>query len=145
MAYFLFTRAILESLPIQVFNCGRMRRDFTYIDDVIEGVVRLIGKIAEPDPHWNGDQPDPATSRAPYRLYNIGNQKPVELTAFIRILEEKLGRRAQVELLPSQPGDVPDTFADVDDLYNAVGFRPQTSIEEGIERFVAWYREYYNV
>ena len=145
MAYFLFTQAILESRPIQLFNHGHMRRDFTYIDDVIEGVVRVIHKVAEPDLNWSGDQPDPATSRAPYRIYNIGNHTPVELTAFISVLEEKLGRKAKVELLPLQPGDVLDTYADVDDLFEAVGFRPQTSIEEGIERFVAWYREYYRV
>ena len=145
MAYFLFTQAILESRPIQLFNHGHMRRDFTYIDDVIEGVVRVIHKVAEPDLNWSGDQPDPATSRAPYRIYNIGNHTPVELTAFISVLEDKLGRKAKVELLPLQPGDVLDTYADVDDLFQAVGFKPQTSIEEGIERFVAWYREYYRV
>ena len=145
MAYFLFTQAILESRPIQLFNHGHMRRDFTYIDDVIEGVVRVIHKVAEPDLNWSGDQPDPATSRAPYRIYNIGNHTPVELTAFISVLEDKLGRKAKVELLPLQPGDVLDTYADVDDLFQAVGFKPQTSIEEGIERFVAWYLEYYRV
>jgi UDP-glucuronate 4-epimerase len=145
MAYFLFTQAILESRPIQVFDCGHARRDFTYIDDVIEGVVRIIHTVAEPDPNWNGDKPDPATSNAPYRLYNIGNQSPVELLTFIKILESKLGRKAILELLPPQPGDVPDTYADVDDLYHAISFKPQTSIEEGIQRFVAWYREYYRV
>jgi UDP-glucuronate 4-epimerase len=145
MAYFLFTQAILESRPIQVFNYGHMRRDFTFIDDVIEGVVRVIHKVAEPDLNWSGDQPDPATSRAPYRIYNIGNNSPVELTTLIKILENKLGRKAKLELLPLQPGDVLDTRADVDDLFQAVGFKPETSIEDGIERFVTWYREYYRV
>ena len=143
MALFLFTRAILEGRPIDVFNYGRHKRDFTYIDDIVEGVVRVLGKPPAPDPAWNGDQPNPASSRAPYRLYNIGNNQPVELMRVIELLEAALGKRAQKNFLPMQVGDVPDTFANVDDLMEAVGFRPATSIEEGVRRFVEWYREYY--
>ncbi len=143
MSLFLFTRAILEGRPIDIFNYGRHKRDFTYIDDVVEGVVRVLVKPPAPDPAWSGDQPDPATSRAPYRLYNIGNNQPVELMRVIELLEEALGEKAQKNFLPLQPGDVPETFANVDDLMQAVGFRPATSIEEGLGRFVAWYREYY--
>ncbi|NMD21883.1 MAG: NAD-dependent epimerase, partial [Verrucomicrobia bacterium] len=140
MALFLFTKAILEGRPIDVFNEGRMRRDFTYIDDIVEGVVRVVDRVATPNPAWSGDAPDPGTSAAPYRLYNIGNNNPVELLRLIELLEQALGRAAQKRMLPMQPGDVPATYADVDDLMRDVGFRPATSIEEGVRRFVAWYR-----
>jgi len=143
MALFLFTRAILENKPIDVFNHGKMKRDFTYIDDIVEGVVRLIDKVPEPDPDWCGDDPDSATSYAPYRLYNIGNNNPVDLMKFIGVLEDCLGKKAEKNLLPMQPGDVPETYADVDDLAEDAGFKPSTPIEEGIKKFVDWYREYY--
>ena len=143
MALFLFTRAILENKPIDVFNHGKMKRDFTYIDDIVEGVVRLIDKVPEPDPDWCGDDPDSATSYAPYRLYNIGNNNPVELMKFIGVLEDCLGKKAEKNFLPMQPGDVPETYADVDDLTEDAGFKPSTPIEEGIKKFVDWYREYY--
>ena len=143
MALFLFTKAILEGRPIDVFNEGRMRRDFTYIDDIVEGVVRVVDRVATPNPAWSGDAPDPGTSAAPYRLYNIGNNNPVELLRLIELLEQALGRAAQKRMLPMQPGDVPATYADVDDLMRDVGFRPATSIEEGVRRFVAWYRSFY--
>ena len=143
MALFLFTRAILGNKPIDVFNHGKMKRDFTYIDDIVEGVVRLIDKVPEPDPDWCGDDPDSATSYAPYRLYNIGNNNPVELMKFISVLENCLGKKAKKNLLPIQPGDVPETFADMDDLAKDVDFKPATPIEEGIKKFVDWYREYY--
>jgi UDP-glucuronate 4-epimerase len=145
MALFLFTRAILEGKPIQVFNHGNMQRDFTYIDDIVEGVVRVMAKLPEPNPAWTGDDPDPGTSYAPYKLYNIGNNAPVQLTEFISVIENVLGQKAEKEFLDLQPGDVPATYADVDDLMNDVGFRPATPIEIGIERFIAWYREYYKV
>jgi UDP-glucuronate 4-epimerase len=145
MALFLFTKAILAGEPIKVFNYGKMKRDFTYIDDVVEGVIRLLNKKPEPNLAWSGDNPDPGTSLAPYKIYNIGNNKPVELMEFIAVLEEKLGQEAKKEFFPLQAGDVPETYADVDDLMRAVGFRPSTPIEVGIERFVAWYREYYGV
>ena len=143
MALFLFTKAIMEDKPIDVFNYGRMQRDFTYIDDIVEGVVRVIDKIPGPNPNWNGDNPDAASSYAPYKLYNIGNNNPVELLTFIETLESCLGRKARKNLLPIQPGDVPATYADVDDLIRDVGFRPSTPLEEGIGKFVAWYRDYY--
>ncbi len=143
MAYFSFTRAILNGEPIKVFNHGDMRRDFTYIDDIAEGVVRAADRPPEGDPAWSGDEPDPATSRAPYRIYNIGNNRPVALLRFIEILEQALGKQAHKELLPMQPGDVPETYADIDDLTRDVGFRPDTPIEDGLNRFVTWYREYY--
>ena len=143
MALFKFTRAILAGEPIPVFNHGRHRRDFTYIDDIVEGVVRVLDRPAEPDPDWRGDTPDSATSLAPYRLYNIGNNRPVELMHYIETLETCLGRKAEKQMLPLQPGDVPDTYADVDDLVEAFGYRPQTTVEEGVARFVDWYREYY--
>lgn len=143
MALFLFTRAILEGRPIDVFNHGNMRRDFTYIDDIVDGVIRVIDSPAQPNPEWSGNDPDPGTSLAPYRLYNIGSHRPVELMTLIDLLQTKLGRRAELNLLPMQPGDVPATFADVDDLRDAVGFEPRTSIEEGIDRFVSWYLSYY--
>ncbi|MEK6673138.1 MAG: NAD-dependent epimerase [Nitrospirota bacterium] len=145
MAYFIFTKAILEDRPIDVFNNGKMRRDFTYIDDIIEGVVRVIDKVPLSDTNWNGDKPDSATSYAPYRLYNIGNNNPVELMHFIKVLEDSLGKEAKKKMLPMQAGDVPATYADIDDLTRDVGFRPVTSIEEGIREFVNWYREYYKV
>jgi UDP-glucuronate 4-epimerase len=143
MALFLFTKAILEGKAIDVFNHGKMQRDFTYIDDIVEGVIRVADTIPAPSPSWRGDQPDPGTSYAPYRLYNIGNNNPVELMRFIEVLEECLGKKAGKNLLPIQAGDVPSTYADVDDLMRDVGFKPATSIEEGIGRFVEWYREYY--
>lgn len=143
MALFLFTKAILENRPIDVFNHGKMRRDFTYIDDIVQGVYRTAEKIAEPNDDWSGDKPDPGTSKAPYRLYNIGNNQPVELNRFIEVIEQALGKEAKKNLLPMQPGDVPATYADIEALEQAVGFRPATSIEEGVTKFVRWYREYY--
>ena len=143
MALFLFTKAILENRPIDVFNYGKMKRDFTYIDDIIEGVVRVIDSIPQSDPQWNGDYPDSATSYAPYRLYNIGNNNPVELMKFIEVLEDCLGMKALKNFLPLQAGDVPATCADVDDLINDIGFKPTTSIEAGIKEFIGWYRNYY--
>ena len=145
MALFLFTKAILEGKPINVFNYGKMRRDFTYIDDITEGVVRVMERVPEPDPRWSGDDPDSATSYAPYKLYNIGNNNPVELMHFIEALENCLGKKAEKNLLPMQAGDVPATYADVDDLMKDVGFKPETPIETGIKKFVDWYREYYGV
>jgi UDP-glucuronate 4-epimerase len=143
MALFLFTKAILEGKPIEVFNEGRMQRDFTYIDDVAEGVVRVTERIPEPARSFSTAAPDPSISDAPYRLYNIGNHRPVELMDLIRIVEQTVGKTAEKRLLPMQPGDVPATFADVADLAQDVGFEPATPIEEGVRRFVAWYREYY--
>ncbi|NLX90391.1 MAG: NAD-dependent epimerase [Firmicutes bacterium] len=143
MAYFSFTRAILEGKPIKVFNYGKMKRDFTYIDDIVEGTVRLIDRVPQPDPQWDGMRPNPGRSYAPYRIYNIGNNQPVELLYFIEVLERALGREAKKELLPMQPGDVLETYADIDDLALETGFKPGTSIEEGIGKFVAWYKEYY--
>ena len=145
MALFLFTRAILEDRPIDVFNEGRMKRDFTYIDDIVEGIIRVMGRPPAPDPAWSGDRPDPSSSFAPYRIYNIGNNQPVALMDFITTLEGHLGRTAKKHFLPLQAGDVPATFADVDDLIADVGFKPATPIAEGIGRFVAWYREYYQL
>ncbi len=145
MALFLFTKAILENQPINVFNYGKMKRDFTYIDDIVEGVVRVMDKIPEPNPTWSGHVPDPATSSSPYKIYNIGNNQPVELMRFIQVLEDCLGIAAQKNMLPIQPGDVPITYADVDDLVKDVGFKPNTPIEIGIERFVKWYRSYYQI
>jgi UDP-glucuronate 4-epimerase len=143
MALFRFTQKILAGEPIEVFNHGHHARDFTYIDDIVDGVLRTADKIAEPNQNWNGDAPDPATSSAPYRLYNIGNNNPVELMDFIAAIETALGREAKKVFLPMQPGDVPKTFANIDDLVHNVGFRPSTPLTEGIERFVAWYRSYY--
>jgi UDP-glucuronate 4-epimerase len=145
MALFLFTKAILAGEPIQVFNHGRMRRDFTYIGDVVEGVVRVLDRVPSGDPAWDGDAPDPGTSRAPYRLYNIGNNRPVELLHMIETLERALGREAIMHMTDIQPGDVPATYADVDDLVRDVGFAPATPLEVGIERFVDWYRNYFDV
>jgi UDP-glucuronate 4-epimerase len=143
MALFTFTRRILAGQRLPVFNEGRMVRDFTYIDDVVEGVVRVLDRPAAGDPEWRGRDPDPARSRAPYRIYNIGNSRPVQLLTYIKALENALGVAADLELLPIQPGDVPSTMADVSELEHAVGFRPMTSVDEGVRRFVAWYREFY--
>jgi UDP-glucuronate 4-epimerase len=145
MALFKFTRAILAGEPIEVFNYGRHRRDFTYIDDIVEGVVRVLDRIPQGNPHWSGEAPDAATSRAPYRLYNIGNNNPVELMEYIATLESSLGLKAQMTLLPLQPGDVPDTYADVSELAADTGYHPRTPVPEGVARFVAWYREFYRV
>ncbi|MEN6467004.1 MAG: NAD-dependent epimerase [Syntrophaceae bacterium] len=143
MAAFIFTRAILEGTPIDIYNYGRMKRDFTYIDDIVEGVTRVLFSPPRPDPGWSGAGPDPGSSFAPYRVYNIGNNEPVELLRFIGVLEGCLGRKAKKNYLPHQPGDVPETCADVDGLLRDFGFRPRTGIEEGIRRFVDWYMEYY--
>ena len=143
MALFQFTRNILAGQPIDVFNYGNHRRDFTYVDDIAGGVVAALDHVAAPDPDWDGARPDPATSRAPYRLYNIGNNRPVELMRYIEVLEGCLGRKAGKNLLPLQVGDVPDTWADAEDLVREVGYRPSTSVEEGIAKFVAWYLDYY--
>lgn len=145
MALFIFTKAILEDKPIDVFNYGKMKRDFTYIDDIIEGVVKIIDKIPEPNPNWSGERPDPSSSFAPYKLYNIGNNNPVELLRLIEILEECLGKKAKKNFLPLQPGDVPATYADIDDIEKDVGFKPKTPIEKGIRKFVEWYKEYYKI
>ncbi|KLU62672.1 dTDP-glucose 4,6-dehydratase [Peptococcaceae bacterium CEB3] len=143
MALFLFTKAILEDRPIDVFNYGKMKRDFTYIDDIVEGLVRVIDKRPEPNPEWSGDTPDPGTSYAPYKIYNIGNNQPVELMHYVEVLEDCLGKKARKNMLPLQAGDVPATFADVEDLVRDVGFKPNTPVEEGIKNFVQWYRSYY--
>ena len=145
MALFIFTKAILEGKPIEVFNQGRMKRDFTYIDDVVEGIIRALDRPATPDASWSGERPDAGTSSAPARVYNIGNHQPVELMHFIEVLEKALGRKADKKLMPLQPGDVPATYADIEDLTREVGFKPATPIEEGIPRFVRWYREFYGV
>jgi len=145
MALFIFTKAILEGTPIDVFNHGKMQRDFTYIDDIVEGIIRVLDHPATPNPSWSGEQPDPGTSSAPARVYNIGNHRPVELLRFIETLEQALGKKAEKKLMPLQPGDVPATYADIDDLTRDVGFSPATPIEEGIPRFVQWYREYYRI
>ncbi|MBZ0071673.1 MAG: NAD-dependent epimerase [Gammaproteobacteria bacterium] len=145
MALFMFTRNILAGKPIDVFNYGKHRRDFTYIDDIVEGVIRTLDRIPAPNPDWRSDVPDSATSNAPYRLYNIGNNQPVELMHYIQVLEDCLGEKAEINLLPLQLGDVPDTYADVEDLVQDVGYQPATSVEDGIARFVAWYREYFKV
>ena len=145
MALYLFTKAIVEGRPIKVFNHGKMRRDFTYIDDIVEGVMRVMDHGPQPNPAWSGANPDPGTSSCPYKIYNIGNNQPVELMHFIATLENCLGRAAKKEMAPMQPGDVPETYADVDDLERDVGFRPRTPIEEGISRFVEWYCAYYGV
>jgi len=143
MALFLFTKAILEEKPIKIFNHGRMQRDFTYIDDITEGVVRIMARLPEPDPTWNGDNPDPGTSYARYKIYNIGNNNPVELMEFIGVIEKVLGKKAKKEFLDLQPGDVPATYADIDDLIKDAGFKPETSIETGIKQFILWYNDYY--
>jgi len=143
MALFKFTRAILAGEPIPVFNYGKHRRDFTYIDDIVEGVVRVLDRIPEPNPSWSGDNPDAATSLAPYKLYNIGNHHPVELMDYIKVLERCLGKTAEKNLLPLQPGDVPDTYADVEDLARDTNYTPSTPVDVGVSRFVDWYRFYY--
>jgi UDP-glucuronate 4-epimerase len=145
MALFIFTKKILAGEPIDVFNYGNHRRDFTYIDDIVEGVIRTLDKVATPNPNWSGDKPDPATSKSPYRLYNIGSNNPVELLRYIEIIENCLGKKAIKNLLPLQPGDVPDTYANVDALIEDVDYQPSTPIEVGIENFVKWYRDYYKV
>jgi len=143
MALFMFTRNILEGKPIDVFNNGNHRRDFTYVEDIAEGVVRAAERIAQPDPRWDSNAPDPASSFAPFRIYNIGNNDPVELMRYIEVIEECLGRKAQKNFLPMQLGDVPDTFADIEDLVQEVGYRPATSVEVGVRKFVEWFCEYY--
>jgi len=143
MALFTFTRKMLAGEAIDVFNYGKHRRDFTYIDDIIEGVIRVLDRVPEPNPDWSGDNPDSASSTAPYALYNIGNNQPVELMRYIEVLEDCLGMKAEKNLLPLQPGDVPDTYADVDDLVADLDYKPSTSVEEGIGRFLQWYQEYY--
>jgi UDP-glucuronate 4-epimerase len=143
MALFLFARAILEGKPIQVFNYGHHKRDFTYIDDIVEGVVRVLDRVAQPDPNWDSSQPDPGSSFAPYRIYNIGGNRPIDLLRYIEVLEECLGRKVEKTMLPMQPGDVTDTYADVRELIEDVGYQPDTPIEVGVRNFVAWYRDYY--
>jgi UDP-glucuronate 4-epimerase len=145
MSLFLFTRSILEGKPIDVFNYGNHRRDFTYVDDIVEGVIRVIDKSAQANPNWSSDNPDPGTSQSPYRIYNIGNNNPVHLLTFIETLETCLGKQAIKNLLPLQPGDVPDTYADVSDLVNDLGYKPATLLETGIRNFVEWYKEFYSV
>ena len=145
MALFMFTRNIIEGKPIDVFNYGNHRRDFTYVDDIVEGVIRSMDHVAEPNDAWDSDDPDPGTSRAPYRLYNIGNQQPVELMRYIEVIEECVGKKAEKNLLPMQPGDVPDTYADAEDLARDVGYKPSTPIETGVRNFVDWYIDYYRV
>ncbi len=143
MAMFLFTKAILEGRPIDVFNHGKMLRDFTYVDDIVEGVIRTLDNTAKPNSEWSGDSPDPGTSKAPYKIYNIGNNNPVELMYLIETIENAIGIKAEKNMMPIQPGDVPATYADVDDLVNDVGFKPSTSIEEGVGKFVEWYKGFY--
>jgi UDP-glucuronate 4-epimerase len=145
MALFKFTKAILEGRPIEVFNYGHHRRDFTYVDDIVEGVIRVLDRSAEPNAAWSGADPDSATSTSPYRLYNIGNHQPVELMRYIEVLEQCLGKTAEKILLPLQAGDVPDTYADVEDLVRDTGYKPATPIEVGVRNFVDWYRGYYGV
>jgi UDP-glucuronate 4-epimerase len=145
MALFIFTRAIVEGKPIDVYNFGKMKRDFTYVDDIVEGIVKLLPRVPTGNKQWDAKHPDPASSFAPYRLFNIGNNKPVELLRFIEVLEEKLGRKAIKNFLPLQDGDVKETFADIADLEKEIGFKPATTIEDGISNFVDWYRKYYNL
>lgn len=145
MALFLFTKNILAGKPIEVFNYGKHKRDFTFIDDIVEGVSRTLDQVATPNQDWSSDAPDPATSSAPFRVYNIGNNSPVDLEHYIKVLENYLGKTAEKNLLPLQPGDVPDTYADVSDLVNDVDYKPETTVEHGVEQFVNWYREYYKI
>jgi len=145
MALFKFTKAILAGEPIQVFNYGKHRRDFTYVDDIVEGVIRVLDRPAPSNQNWQGDQPDPGTSKAPWRIYNIGNSSPVELMDYLGALENALGKKAEIELLPLQAGDVPDTYANVDDLVEQFGYQPSTTVQTGIARFVTWYRDYFKV
>jgi UDP-glucuronate 4-epimerase len=144
MALFLFTKNILAGKPIDVFNGGHHQRDFTYVDDIVMGVLAAVDRVAAPDPAWDSAAPDPSSSSAPYRIYNIGNQKPVALLRYIDVLEQCLGRKAQKNLLPMQPGDLPDTWADVESLARDVGYRPRTGLEEGVKRFVEWYLDYFH-
>ena len=144
MALFKFTKAILDGEKIQVFNYGNHRRDFTYVDDIVEGVIRVLDKPAQSNPNWSGDNPDSATSRAPWRVYNIGNNSPVELNDYIKAIESALGVNANKELLPLQPGDVPDTYADVDDLVREFDYKPSMTVKQGVKNFVDWYKEYHN-
>jgi len=145
MALFKFTKAILAGEPIDVFNYGKHRRDFTYVDDIVEGVIRVLDRSAPPNPNWNSDKPDPGTSTAPWRVYNIGNNQPVELMDYIGALEKALGKKAEMNLLPLQPGDVPDTYANVDDLVEQFDYKPSTSVDEGVARFIDWYRQYFKL
>jgi len=145
MALFLFTKAILENRPIDVFNNGNMERDFTYIDDIVEGVFRIVDHVPSPNNQWDGDNPDPATSYCPYRIYNIGNNNKEKLMRYIEVLEEHLGKEAEKNFLPLQDGDVPATYANVDDLVRDIDFKPATSIEDGIGKFVDWYKAYYKI
>jgi UDP-glucuronate 4-epimerase len=145
MALFKFTRNIVEGKPIDVFNYGNHKRDFTYIDDIVEGVIRTMDHTATANAAWDSSEPDPATSRAPYRLYNIGNQRPVALMRYIEVIEECVGRKAETNMLPMQPGDVPDTWADTADLADNVGYAPDTPVEVGVKKFVDWYMDYYGV
>ncbi|MFT5718003.1 MAG: UDP-glucuronate 4-epimerase [Oleiphilaceae bacterium] len=145
MALFMFTKNIIEGKPIDVFNYGKHKRDFTYIDDIVEGVIRTLDNVAEPNPEWSGMNPDSATSKAPYKIYNIGSNKPCELMRYIEIIEECVGKKAEMNMLPLQPGDVPATYADVDALIKDVDYKPSTSIEQGVANFVEWYRDFYKV
>jgi UDP-glucuronate 4-epimerase len=145
MAMFIFAKAIVAGMPIRLFNHGNMRRDFTYIDDVSQAVVRLMDRPPQGDPNWSGDRPDPATSTAPWKIYNIGNNNPEQLMHVVSLLEKEFGRTATKEMLPMQPGDVPATYADVEDLARDIGFRPSTTIEDGIKRFAKWYRDYHGL
>jgi len=145
MALFMFTKNIIEGKPIDVFNYGNHRRDFTYVEDIVEGVIRTMDHTAEPNEYWDAMDPDPGTSRAPYRIYNIGNQQPVELMRYIEVIEQCLGRKAEKNLLPMQPGDVPDTYADTKDLVTDVGYQPSTPVEEGVRKFVDWYLDFYDI
>jgi len=145
MALFMFTKNIIEGKPIDVFNYGKHKRDFTYIDDIVEGVIRTLDNVAQPNPEWTGTNPDSATSKAPYKIYNIGSNKPCELMRYIEIIEECVGKKAEMNLLPLQPGDVPATYADVDALIKDVDYKPGTSIEAGVAKFVEWYRDFYKV
>ena len=145
MALFMFAKSILEGKPIKVFNFGKHKRDFTYIDDIVEGVSRVLDQPAQPNPEWNGEMPDPGTSNAPWRVYNIGNNKPVDLMDYIRALEKALGKEAEKEFLPLQPGDVPDTFADVTDLVSNFNYKPNTNVVDGVANFVTWYRDFYKI
>jgi UDP-glucuronate 4-epimerase len=145
MALFLFTKAILENRPIDVFNHGDMKRDFTYIDDIVTGVIKVMDHLPKGDPAWNGKDPDPSRSRAPYKVYNIGNNSPVGLLDFIEAIERSIGKEAEKNFLPMQPGDVPATWADVDDLVKDIGYAPSIKIREGVERFVKWYLEFFKI
>ncbi|HBS06217.1 MAG TPA: capsular biosynthesis protein CpsI [Leptospiraceae bacterium] len=145
MALFKFTKAIISGEKFQVFNYGKHRRDFTYIDDIVDGIYRVLERPATPNPSWDGDRPDPGTSKAPWRVYNIGNSKPVELMEYIGAIERFLKKKARIDLLPMQPGDVPDTFADVQDLVDDIGYRPSTPVEEGVAKFITWYCDYFGI